>query len=163
MKVKQLIHSGWHEEVLKTTPVYSYTPNGTMRTRFRAFVAVGDKAGEFGLEQLIKKTRERAITGATGKAYRKKFRIIRGSWKHGNVNTVPFQVRAKCGHVEVVKNPAPPGVGLDGPAVARCVLRLEGIKDGVLTVKGDHHRYLMNVLCALHKCMYQLNVEFYNV
>ena len=130
-------------------PLQNMRPDGTMRTRYKAVVAIGDKDGWFGMGQKTKKTKELAISGATTAAFVKKFRVVRGSWVYGNLRTVPFRVTAKCGHVKVIINPAPEGVGMEGHPIAKNLLRLAGIEDCVLSTKGDCDRYHLNLACAI--------------
>ena len=82
-------------------------------------------------------------------AFVEKFRVVRGIWVYGNLRRVPFRVTAMCGHVKVIINPAPEGVGIEGHPIAKNLLRLAGIKDCVLSSKGDCDRNQLNLACAI--------------
>ena len=130
-------------------PLQNMRPDGTIRTRYKAVVAISDKDGWFGKCQKTKKTKDLAISGATTTAFVKKFRVVRGRWVYGNLRTVPFRVTAKCEHVKVIINPAPEGVGMEGHPIAKNLLRSAGIEDCVLSTKGDFNRYHLNLACAI--------------
>ena len=66
-----------------------------------------EREREFSLGQIIKKTECGSISGATTNAFAEKFRIAKGSWDYGHIDTVPFRLRAKVGNVRIFVNAAP--------------------------------------------------------
>ena len=54
-----------------------------------------------------------------------------GSWECGcgKPHSLPFQVRGKCGSVEIVLIPGPRGLGLVASEIAKIILGLAGVKD----------------------------------
>ena len=102
------------EEIIKTMPLQNMRPDGTISTRYKAVMGIGDKDGWFGMGQKTKKIKELSISVSTTAAFLRKFRLVRGSWLYGKLRTVPLRVTAKFGHVKVIINPAPEGVGREG-------------------------------------------------
>merc|ERR1711872_756345 len=100
------------DEVLKIMPVQKQTRAG-QRTRFKAFVAIGDYNGHVGLGVKCSKEVATAIRGAIIKAKLSIIPVRRGYWgnKIGKPHTVPCKVTGKCGSVWVRLIPAPLGTG----------------------------------------------------
>merc|ERR1712065_88514 len=90
------------DEVLKIMPVQKQTRAG-QRTRFKAFVAVGDFNGHVGLGVKCSKEVATAIRGAITLAKLSLIPIKRGYWgnKLGAPHTVPVKVTGQCGSVRV--------------------------------------------------------------
>merc|ERR1712038_1633956 len=84
------------DDVLKIMPVQKQTRAG-QRTRFKAFVAIGDHNGHVGLRAKCSKEVATAIRGAI---------ILAKS------HTVPTKVTGKCGSIWVRLIPAPRGTGI---------------------------------------------------
>ena len=82
------------DEVLKITPVQKQTRAG-QRTRFKAFVAIGDHNGHVGLGVKCSKEVATAIRGAIVAAKLAIVPVRRGYWgsKMGKPHTVPCKVR----------------------------------------------------------------------
>merc|ERR1719329_383019 len=101
------------DEVLKIMPVQKQTRAG-QRTRFKAFVAIGDYNGHVGLGVKCSKEVATAIRGAIILAKLSIVPVRRGFWgnKIGRPHTVPIKVTGKCGSVLVRLVPAPRGTGL---------------------------------------------------
>merc|ERR1711977_796443 len=101
------------DEVMKIMPVQKQTSAG-QRTRFKAFVAVGDNNGHVGLGVKCSKEVATAIRGAITLAKISVVPVRRGYWgsKFGEPHTVPCKVTGKCGSVRVRLIPAPKGTGL---------------------------------------------------
>merc|ERR1712164_77779 len=118
------------DEVLKIMPVQKQTRAG-QRTRFKAFVIVGDQNGHVGLGVKCSKEVATAIRGAIILA---KLSIVpvrrgyRGS-TFGLPHTVPCKVSGKCGSVRFRMVPAPRGTGIVAAKVPKKVLVFAGIHD----------------------------------
>ncbi len=120
------------EEVIDINLVQKQTDAGE-KSRFKAIVAVGNRDGYVGLGAAKAKQVRTAIEKAAVDA-RLNITVVRqgcGSWECGcgKPHSLPFQVRAKCGGVEIVLIPGPRGLGLVASEAARIILRLAGVKD----------------------------------
>ena len=120
------------EEVIDINLVQKQTDAGE-KSRFKAIVAVGNRDGYVGLGAGKAKQVRAAIEKAAVDA-RLNITVVRqgcGSWECGcgKPHSLPFQVRAKCGGVEIVLIPGPRGLGLVASEAARIILRLAGVKD----------------------------------
>merc|ERR1711990_1429320 len=111
-------------------PVQKQTTAG-QRTRFKAFVVVGDNDGHVGLGVKSAKEVATAIRGAIIAAKINVIPVMRGYWgnKIGAPHTVPCKVTGKCGSVRVPLVPAPKGTGLVGSPITKRLLTLCGIDD----------------------------------
>merc|ERR1711892_1656393 len=96
------------DEVLKIMPVQKQTRAG-QRTRFKAFVAIGDYNGHVGLGVKFSKEVATAIRGAIILAKLSIVPVRRGFWgnKIGKPHTVPCKVTGKCGSIWVRLIPPP--------------------------------------------------------
>ena len=120
------------EEVIDINLVQKQTDAGE-KSRFKAIVAVGNRDGYVGLGGGKAKQVRTAIEKAAADA-RLNITVVRrgcGSWECGcgKPHSLPFQVRAKCGGVEIVLIPGPRGLGLVASEGAKIILRLAGVKD----------------------------------
>ncbi|EHA97686.1 40S ribosomal protein S2 [Heterocephalus glaber] len=115
------------DEVLKIMPVQKQTRAG-QRTRFKAFVTIGDYNGHVGLG--VKCSKEVAIILA--KLSR------RGYWgnKIGKAHIVPCKVTGRCGSVLVRLIPAPRGTGIISAPVPKKLLLMAGIDDCYTSARG---------------------------
>ena len=118
------------DEVMKISPVQKQTRAG-QRTRFKAFVLVGDHNGHVGLGVKCAKEVATAIRGALTLAKLAVVPVRRGYWgnKVGPPHTVPQKTMGKCGSVRVKLIPAPRGSGLVAGGVPKKVLAFAGIED----------------------------------
>jgi small subunit ribosomal protein S2e len=118
------------DEVMKITPVQKQTRAG-QRTRFKAFVVVGDFNGHLGLGVKCAKEVATAIRGAIILAKLSVIPVRRGFWgSHvGEVHTVPFKVTGKCGSVTMRLIPAPRGTGIVAGLAPKKLLHMAGITD----------------------------------
>ncbi|XP_054937767.1 40S ribosomal protein S2-like [Physeter macrocephalus] len=121
------------DEVLKIMPVQKQTRAG-QRTRFKAFVAIGDYNGHVGLGVKCSKEVATAIRGA-------KLSIVpvRPSYwgnKIGKPHTVPCKVTGRCGSVLVRLSPAPRGTGIVSAPVPKKLLMMAGIDDCYTSARG---------------------------
>jgi small subunit ribosomal protein S2e len=118
------------DEVMKIMPVQKQTRAG-QRTRFKAFVVVGDSDGHIGLGVRCSKEVATAIRGAIIQAKLALAPVRRGYWgnKIGLPHTVPQKSTGKCGSVSVRLIPAPRGTGIVAARVPKKVLQFAGIED----------------------------------
>eukprot|EP01027_Heterolobosea_sp_BB2_P022036 GEZU01032416.1.p1 GENE.GEZU01032416.1~~GEZU01032416.1.p1 ORF type:complete len:277 (+),score=106.02 GEZU01032416.1:45-875(+) len=118
------------DEVMKITPVQKQTRAG-QRTRFKAFVIVGDSDGHIGLGVKVAKEVATAIRGAIIMGKLSIVPVRRGYWgnKIGEPHTVPTKITGSCGSVRVRLIPAPRGTGIVAAPVPKKVLAFAGIKD----------------------------------
>ncbi|EEB09279.1 40S ribosomal protein S2 [Schizosaccharomyces japonicus yFS275] len=126
------------DEVMKIMPVQKQTRAG-QRTRFKAFVVIGDSDGHVGLGVKCAKEVATAIRGAVVLAKLSIMPIRRGYWGTalGEPHTVPVKVTGKCGSVTVRLVPAPRGAGLVAAPVVKRFLQLAGIEDCYTTSRGS--------------------------
>jgi len=126
------------DDVMKIMPVQKQTRAG-QRTRFKAFVAVGDGAGHVGLGVKCAKEVATAIRGAIIAAKLSLIPIRRGYWgnKLGDPHTVPMKVSGKCGSVRVRLVPAPRGTLVVGAPTSKKLLAFAGVKDCFTASKGS--------------------------
>jgi len=122
--------SGLKDEVMKIIPVQKQTRAG-QRTRFKAFVVVGDYNGHVGLGVKCAKEVATAIRGAIIQAKLAIVPVRRGYWGNniGAVHTVPTKVTGKVGSVSLRLVPAPRGTGIVAARVPKKLLQLAGIQD----------------------------------
>merc|ERR1712099_110510 len=130
--------SALKDEVLKIMPVQKQTRAG-QRTRFKAFVAVGDYNGHMGLGVKCSKEVATAIRGAIILAKLSIIPVRRGYWgnKIGKPHTVPCKVTGKCGSVLVRLVPAPRGTGIVAASVPKKLLQMAGIEDCYTSARGQ--------------------------
>jgi len=126
------------DEVMKIMPVQKQTQAG-QRTRFKAFVVVGDSDGHIGLGVKCSKEVATAIRGAIINAKLSVVPVRRGYWgnKIGLPHTVPNKVTGKCGSVKVRLVPAPRGTGLVAARTPKKVLQFAGIEDVFTKSQGS--------------------------
>jgi len=125
------------DEVLKIGPVQKQTAAG-QRTRFKAFVVVGDREGHIGLGTKCAKEVANAIRGAIIDAKLHVVPVRRGYWGNfiGAPHTVVNKVTGKSGSVRVRLVPAPRGTGLVAARIPKKVLQFAGIEDIFTSSQG---------------------------
>lgn len=143
-------------------PVQKQTRAG-QRTRFKAFVAIGDFAGHVGLGVKCAKEVATAIRGAIILAKLSVVPVRRGYWgaKLGEPHTVPCKVDGKVGSVYVALVPAPRGTGIVAAPASKRMLQLAGIEDCYTQSRGNTST--MGNLCVLaapRPCAGQLELTF---
>jgi len=118
------------EEVVNVKPVQKQTKAG-QRTRFKAYIVIGDNDGHIGLGWKSSKEVQGAIKGAIMSAKCNLVPVRRGYWGNaiGEPHTVPTRVSGKCGSVRIRLIPAPRGTGLVAAPTSKKVLTFAGIKD----------------------------------
>ncbi|KAI0559804.1 Ribosomal protein S5 [Gracilaria domingensis] len=147
VKESQIIEallSGLQDEVLKIMAVQKQTRAG-QRTRFKAFVVVGDSKGHVGLGVKSAKEVATAIRGAIVNSKLNIVPVRRGYWGAAidQPHTVPCKVTGKCGSVSVRLVPAPRGTGLVAARVPKKLLQMAGLEDCFSSSTG-HTRTLGN-------------------
>jgi len=146
------------DEVMKIMPVQKQTSAG-QRTRFKAFVVVGDSDGHVGLGVKCAKEVATAIRGAIIASKLNIVPIRRGYWgnKLGSPHTVPCKTTGKCGSVRVRLVPAPRGTGIVAAIASKKVLMYAGINDcytsseGHTKTAGNFVKATFNALSAGYK------------
>uniref|UniRef100_A0A2K5IJ88 Small ribosomal subunit protein uS5 n=1 Tax=Colobus angolensis palliatus TaxID=336983 RepID=A0A2K5IJ88_COLAP len=125
------------DEVLKIMPVQKQTRAG-QRSRFRAFVAIGDYNDHVGLGVKCSKEVATAIRGAIILAKLSIVPVRRGyrGNKIGKPDTVPCKVTGHCGCVLVRLIPAPRGTGIVSALVPKKLLMMVGIDDRYTAARG---------------------------
>ena len=120
------------EEVINIGLVQKQTDAGE-KSRFRAIVVVGNRDGYVGLGSGKAKQVRTAIEKAAVDARLNITPVRRGcgSWECGcgKTHSLPFQVRGRCGGVEIVLIPGPRGLGLVASEATKIILGLAGVKD----------------------------------
>jgi len=142
-----------NDEVMGIKPVQKQTSSG-QRTRFKAFVIVGDKDGHLGFGVKCAKEVATAIRGAIICAKLAIIPVRRGYWgnKIGNPHTVPMKVSGKCGSVKVRLVPAPRGSGVVGSPLSKKVLQFAGVQD-CFTASAGHTRTSGNFIHAVFRAL----------
>ncbi len=122
---------------MKITPVQKMTSAG-QRTRFKAFVVVGDENGHVGLGHKCSKEVTLAIRGAIIDAKLSLVPVRRGFWgtRFGQPHTVPCKVTGSCASVRFRLIPAPRGTGIVAAGAPKKVLQMAGIKDVYTSARG---------------------------
>merc|ERR1719316_2503983 len=125
------------DDVMKIMPVQKQTTAG-QRTRFKAFVAVGDANGHCGLGDKAAQEVATAIRGAIIAAKINLVPIRRGYWgnKIGLPHTVAMKVTGKCGSCRVRLIPAPRGTGIVGAPTTKKLLQFAGVADCFTCASG---------------------------
>lgn len=126
------------DEVMKIMPVQKQTRAG-QRTRFKAFVAIGDSDGHVGLGVKCAKEVATAIRGAIILAKLSVIPVRRGYWgaQLGDPHTVPSKVSGKVGSVMCRLIPAPRGTGIVAAPASKRLLQLAGVQDCYTQSKGS--------------------------
>jgi len=126
------------DEVMKIMPVQKQTTAG-QRTRFKAFVVIGDGNGHVGLGVKCSKEVATAIRGGIILAKLSIIPVRRGYWGNilGEPHTVPAKVTGKCGSVTVRLVPAPRGTSIVAAPASKKLLQLAGITDCYTTSRGS--------------------------
>jgi small subunit ribosomal protein S5 len=120
------------EEVINVNLVQKQTDAGE-KSRFKAIVAVGNRDGYIGLGSGKASQVRNAIEKAAINARLNIVPVKRGcgSWECGcgKPHSLPFQIRGKCGSVEILLVPGPRGLGIVASEGAKVLLNLAGVKD----------------------------------
>jgi small subunit ribosomal protein S2e len=143
------------DEVMKITPVQKQTRAG-QRTRFKAYVAVGDSDGHIGLGLKCAKEVATAIRGSIISAKLAVVPVRRGYWGNriGAPHTVPEKLTGKCGSVMARLVPAPRGTGIVAAPAVKKFLGMAGISD-CYTQSSGSTRTMGNFIMAVFQCLQQ--------
>ncbi|KAG4303402.1 hypothetical protein PCANB_000418 [Pneumocystis canis] len=125
------------DEVLKIMPVQKQTCAG-QRTRFKAFVVVGDSDGHVGLGVKCSKEVAIAIRRAIVLAKLSVIPVRRGYWgtSLGDPHTVCAKVSGKCSSSMCRLVPAPRGTGIVAAPTPKRLLQFAGIQDCYTSSRG---------------------------
>lgn len=135
--IDHFLEASLKDEVMQIMPVQKQTSAG-QRTRFKAFVVVGDNDGHLGLGVKCAKEVATAIRGAIISSKLNIVPVRRGYWgnKLGSPHTVPCKTTGKCGSVRVRLIPAPRGTGIVAAIASKKVLGYAGIVDCYTSSEG---------------------------
>ncbi len=138
------------DEVMKIMPVQKQSAAG-QRTRFKAFIALGDSNGHLGLGVKCSSEVANAIRGSITMAKLAIVPVRRGYWgnREGAPHTVPNKLTGHCGSVRFRIVPAPRGTGLVAAPASKRMLALAGIKDAYTSTTG-HSRTMGNFIKAAY-------------
>jgi len=136
------------DECCKIMPVQKQSAAG-QRTRFKAFIAVGDSNGHIGLGTRCSSEVANAIRGSIAMAKLCLVPVRRGYWgsKDGAPHTVPNKLQGHAGSVRFRIVPAPRGTGLVAAPAAKRMLALAGVQDAYTSTTG-HSRTMGNFIKA---------------
>ena len=139
------------EEVININLVQKQTDAGE-KSQFKAIVAVGNRDGYVGLGSGKAKQVRTAIEKA-GVDARLNITLVRrgcGSWECGcsKPHSLPFQVRGKCGGVDILLVPGPRGLGIVASEAAKVILGLAGVND-IYTRSFGSTRTVPSFACAV--------------
>tara|TARA_B100000524_G_scaffold338038_1_gene229156 strand:- start:597 stop:1475 length:879 start_codon:yes stop_codon:yes gene_type:complete len=125
------------DEAMQIMPVQKQTSAG-QRTRFRAFIAVGDYDGHIGLGVKCSKEVAGAIAGGIINAKCGIVPVRRGYWgaKIGLPHTVPIKLTGKCGSVRIRLVPAARGTGIVASPTSKKILQMAGVQDCYTASQG---------------------------
>jgi len=156
-QIVDLLLPGLKDELMKIMPVQKQSCAG-QRTRFKAFVALGDSNGHVGLGVKCASEAANAIKGALILAKLTVVPVRRGYWGNrvGDPHTVPNKVTGKCGSVAVRLIPAPRGTGLVAAPATKKLLAMAGIHDVYTSARG-HTRTMGNFIKA---CFFALSATY---
>jgi small subunit ribosomal protein S2e len=126
------------EEVIKICPVQKMTKAG-QRSRYKAFVVIGDEAGHVGLGVKCSREVATSIRGAIAFAKLSLIPVRMGYWGaiFGKPHTIPCKVSGKCGSVRFRIIPAPKGTGLVAATIPKKVLSFAGVADAYTNATGQ--------------------------
>jgi len=126
------------DDVMRLSPVQKQTSAG-QRTRFKAYVVVGDCNGHVGVGSKCAKEVATAIHGAIEVAKLSVIPVRRGYWGNniGKPHTIPMKVTGKCGSVRLRLVPAPRGAGIVAAPVSKKILQFAGIEDVYTSSQGS--------------------------
>ena len=123
---------------------------------------IGDQARDIRFGEKTKQTENLPMMGATGRAYRKGFNVVLGSWDLPNIHTVPFYVFGFHAGVKVHIKAAPERTGTNSPStgapitlLADKILHTTGVTDCLLRIEGicNSSADLKLILAFIHSFM----------
>jgi len=108
---------------------------GGKRMRFRATIAIGDRAGRVGIGMAKGADVQIAISKALNDARKNVIRV-----KMTENGTIPHEVRIKNHSSHILIKPAPSGTGIIAGSVVRQIFELAGISDIVGKIMGTGNK-----------------------
>ena len=131
-EIVDILMPEFKQEVININLVQKQTDAGE-RSRFKSLVVVGNFNGYFGVGSgkatQVRTAIEKGVIDA-------KLNVIPtrrgcGSWECGcgELHSLPFKVKGKCGSVTIELLPAPKGLGLVAGEISKKILSFSGIKD----------------------------------
>jgi small subunit ribosomal protein S5 len=121
---------GFEDSVIKIDR-FAKVVKGGRRFSFGALVVIGDRSTHVGLGYGKANEVPQAVDKAVATAHKSILTVcLKG-------NTIPHQVRGKCGASEVVLLPASEGTGVIAGKALRPLLQLAGIKDVLTKAYGS--------------------------
>jgi len=143
------------DEVMDISPVQKQTTAG-QRTRFKAYVVIGDSIRHAGLGIKCSAEVSTAIRGAIILAKLSIIPVRLGYWgnKFQKPHTIPMKLTGKCGSVRVRLIPAPRGTGIVASPVPKKLLQLGGVTD-CFTSSVGHTKTLGNFVQAVFDALKQ--------
>jgi len=126
------------DEIMNIKPVQKQTTAG-QRTRFKAWVAVGDYKCHIGLGQKCAAEVGIAIRGAHTLAKLSLVPVRFGYYasRLGEPHTLPCKLTGKCGSTRVRLLPAPIGTGLVASAKTKQFIGMSGLQDVFCKSRGQ--------------------------
>lgn len=126
------------------------------RTRFKAYIVMGDGNGHIGIGSRVGKEASPALQASLIAAKLNIVPVRRGYWgnKIGEPHTIPMKVTGKCGSVSVRLVPAPRGTGLVAAPVPKKMLEFAGVQDVYTSSSGKTRtrgNFIMATFYALRK------------
>jgi len=136
----EIILPNLKEEVVDIKMTQLMTDSG-QHSRFKATVIVGNRDSYVGIASVKNKEVGPAIRKSINRAKLEIIPVKRGcgSWECncGGNHSLPYIVNGKCGSVKVRISPAAKGTGLVASDAAKIALKLAGIKDCYVYIKGN--------------------------
>ena len=128
------------EEVVNISMTQKMTDSG-QQSKFKATVVIGNHDGYVGISSVKNKEVGPAIRKSINRAKLQIIPVKRGcgSWECncGGNHSIPYVIKGKCGSVKVTIKPAAKGTGIVTSDAAKIPLRLAGIKDCYVYIKGN--------------------------
>ena len=143
--------SPYEQKVLDCTRVARVVKGGR-RFRFRALVALGDKAGKIGIGVAKGSDVAKAVAKAVNVAKKEMFKIT-----ITESQSIPHDVLAKVGGAKILLKPAREGTGLIAGSVTRQILELAGYSNIYSKSLGNSNK--VNLSSAVFAALKQLVPE----
>jgi len=148
-----------NNEIIEIANVQRMTKNNR-KMKFRATAIVGDGKGHVGVGSGKDVEVKAAIESSILDAKSRVIPIIMGcgSWQCncGTKHSLPFEVRGRCGSVDVILKPAPRGLGVVASTPVKRMLELAGVKDAWTFSRGrTRSRY--NTVVAVYRALESVN------